>query len=1052
MSKSDKLPGGSASTDMSIVLQSSAVLPWEFREWESATTTIFKSLGYDGFLTGEKLSLFRKAQPKFEWELEADGWMRDPHYEASSSKRDLRRNMGAETGDTALYGYYAEEQSSHVPFRGSPAVGSAAKKDDRSSERPGYCMVRTRRSPGIDEEDLADVLSSTDSKEFYYHRLDAFERKKTQHERDERVHNELLVQVTEELMKVVSLEVKTLITYAIDTRDLAKIWKALRETCGPKSGQEGLAALQLAWSTLDKPSSESMINFLARFEKVARAFDAYSPRWAQDDESKIVQLRLALRSDNKNWASWLFEIRDAERLGESWLQLRTRLVNTAANLTSDATGTNSKVKRGFGEKTDSEKALAALPAVRSMVQKARNDERKKIGDDPPPRGDGGKRGNPGPSNPSTKGGSGMLKTNEGAGKGAGAAAAEAAVKGSPLCFGCGLRGHINADCPLASEFDKLRADCKRQQESAAVVGGGDDDSSVEDTAGCAFDSEDVVFPTIDPEDWLSGSLAESFNAAVETSVQGGTASPMYDTEDWLSGILATSASELSGSDDESNSPSHECNEGTGGMFTSTVPASGVPPSAAPAGETSTGGMFTSTVPASGVPPSAAPAGETSTGGISIGTASFGVSLGESEPVDVNGDADFSESGVGEQVCGPGCDCDDCKKRFADTVDMPDLVPNDSDSDSEDDGEEQLISRGSRSSLPHQRAILHYVDDSHPTAADSHFIHGVVPSPIGIGFPPVALPNESSNDFCGPAVELCLSVTHPPKKKHIIDSGCTSHASDDPENILTEFKPRVEYISLGNASYKVKSWGRGNNGHLSNVMWTPDMSFSMTSVSTLDLEGKISIFGAGRCLVMNAEARDCILETVLQQPLSATLMTATMLGKLYHVDSSESVAPASEESERNSGQAPYVFAKDRHSIMGSYGTTRPGCTAGLNPLQILHQRTGHSSKKTILACLKANAFRGAQTTYEACKQLEIGPCDACLRGHERQSSVPKSSRDLSKLKPMQEVGFDPVRLSTKSIAGDEYANIGYCYGSKLNMVYPAKTEGNQVQTVMQAQRD
>jgi hypothetical protein len=46
--------------------------------------------------------------------------------------------------------------------------------------------------------------------------------------------------------------------------------------------------------------------------------------------------------------------------------------------------------------------------------------------------------------------------------------------------------------------------------------------------------------------------------------------------------------------------------------------------------------------------------------------------------------------------------------------------------------------------------------------------------------------------------------------------------------------------------------------------------------------------------------------------------------------------------------PWVFNRNRAEIMGSHGTLRPGCTAGLNPLEVLHLRTGHSSKATILA--------------------------------------------------------------------------------------------------------
>jgi hypothetical protein len=144
--------------------------------------------------------------------------------------------------------------------------------------------------------------------------------------------------------------------------------------------------------------------------------------------------------------------------------------------------------------------------------------------------------------------------------------------------------------------------------------------------------------------------------------------------------------------------------------------------------------------------------------------------------------------------------------------------------------------------------------------------------------------------------------------------------------------------------------------------------------------------------------------------------------------------------------PYIFADNRAQILGSHGSERTGFNAGLNPLQRLHLRIGHASKAVLLAGLKANAFRGALTTFKACKKLEIGACDACISSTMRQNTVKPSTRNLSLLKPMEEIGMDPVQLSTTAFGGENYVNFGLCYSAKLAMAYAENTEGNQVKVL------
>jgi hypothetical protein len=75
----------------------------------------------------------------------------------------------------------------------------------------------------------------------------------------------------------------------------------------------------------------------------------------------------------------------------------------------------------------------------------------------------------------------------------------------------------------------------------------------------------------------------------------------------------------------------------------------------------------------------------------------------------------------------------------------------------------------------------------------------------------------------------------------------------------------------------------------------------------------------------------------------------------------------------------VKSEVRKFLRGSRGVQSAETTLGLNKLQLLHLRLGHVSKEVILKMLKSGAAIGLGTTYDECKDLHLGICDACLRG-------------------------------------------------------------------------
>jgi hypothetical protein len=291
-----------------------------------------------------------------------------------------------------------------------------------------------------------------------------------------------------------------------------------------------------------------------------------------------------------------------------------------------------------------------------------------------------------------------------------------------------------------------------------------------------------------------------------------------------------------------------------------------------------------------------------------------------------------------------------------------------------------------------------------------------------------------------------------RKTTLIDTGCSAHVNADKTNRLINFRKKTELISLGDTSMKSTSQGRGDLGPLRNVMYAPGMSFNLISVSAMDKLGYVTVCAGGECLIITPSAAGSIVHAVSELEHGAVAIRAAMgPDRLYHVRDAKQLESALAASPALA-PTPYTFAANRAEIKGSKGTIRDGSTAGLNALQLLHLRTAHSSKRTILAGLKVNAFKGVQCTYAQCKDLEIGPREGCMLGNMRADSIPVSHRTYSTHKPMQEVGIDPVPLSTTTIDGGSVANMGIDCVTKLMFCYEACTDGQQVTTMKKIQRD
>ncbi|MCP4127476.1 MAG: DDE-type integrase/transposase/recombinase [Gammaproteobacteria bacterium] len=295
------------------------------------------------------------------------------------------------------------------------------------------------------------------------------------------------------------------------------------------------------------------------------------------------------------------------------------------------------------------------------------------------------------------------------------------------------------------------------------------------------------------------------------------------------------------------------------------------------------------------------------------------------------------------------------------------------------------------------------------------------------------------NFCSLAVESLNSANPAPIPKYL-DSGCSSNMTPrTPE--LTDFHPQTEKILLGGKGHDITSEGRGTLGVLRDVMVSNELRHTLVSVPKFDRDGMYTVFGGGHAFI--TDEAPIIQGNVV---MSATLQNHNMY-KMDDVASTPSQCHAAED-ERSSAQENKknkpITQADRRLVRGSFGLLKPGSTATLNAKQVLHRRLGHISEKGLETLLKNNAVIGAGTTYAAIKSMELGLCDACLRGKMHARHVPSSrSRDRSAMMPMEEIAMDPVPMSKCSLQGNTYATIGLDLHSSYAFVVPARTKGEQV---------
>ncbi|KAJ1386795.1 hypothetical protein B484DRAFT_410087 [Ochromonadaceae sp. CCMP2298] len=281
-------------------------------------------------------SKFSDPTPKFCWVMDMVDTKFDADEDDGESLDAEELQMKSPARESAKD--TAKDTSVTEPFAPTPAHSKSPSA--KLPETPkGYRREITRYSPETAGFEMADQLMLAPSVEFYYGSLDQHNRQFGERERKIAVHNEKIDDCMGVVKSALSPPVRITAEDLLSSRDLYRIWQKLIR--------------------LD--------DFLQRMDKLARSFKAYERAFIKSKQHCMILVREALKT-SKHWEKLEAEIHEAERLELDWEELKIRLVRRASTLNADTTS-------GKGPKNDSEKALAAQPAVKALMDKAREQGR-----------------------------------------------------------------------------------------------------------------------------------------------------------------------------------------------------------------------------------------------------------------------------------------------------------------------------------------------------------------------------------------------------------------------------------------------------------------------------------------------------------------------------------------------------------------------------------------------------------------------------------------------------------------------------------------------------
>ena len=226
-----------------------------------------------------------------------------------------------------------------------------------------------------------------------------------------------------------------------------------------------------------------------------------------------------------------------------------------------------------------------------------------------------------------------------------------------------------------------------------------------------------------------------------------------------------------------------------------------------------------------------------------------------------------------------------------------------------------------------------------------------------------------------------------KTNWIVDSGATSHMCND-ESLFSEIKPllKSQAVQVGDG-HSVEAKGEGtvelkitlSTGvsccKLSNVLYVPDLSYNLLSVSKAAKSGKVIEFHGNGCNIINKNSK--------------IIAAATKIGDLYFLNCIND-------------DTAYTVQNNKFDSRSKMVT-------------LWHRRFGHLGENNLKNLLKNNLVTGLD--FDIHDNLDF--CEPCVQGKQHKTAFPKSEAKRA-TKLLELIHTDVCgKIEEKSLSGKEY---------------------------------
>ena len=253
-------------------------------------------------------------------------------------------------------------------------------------------------------------------------------------------------------------------------------------------------------------------------------------------------------------------------------------------------------------------------------------------------------------------------------------------------------------------------------------------------------------------------------------------------------------------------------------------------------------------------------------------------------------------------------------------------------------------------------------------------------------------NGSDSDEVGLVVQHVLSADVVKKStgtNWIVDSGATCHVCNDsslfielhnlknPLDIILGDGHTLRATRCGTVILMLKSGSLNRNCKLHDVLYVPELTYNLLSVSKAVEKGASFIFEESECIIKDANQR--------------IITVATKVGSLYLV----------------------TYFKPKNHVYSVTGKLQEKVHCSKEDLW--HRRYGHLGVKGLQMLARDNMVED----FDYRDSKEISFCEPCLKGkHQRSKFLPYSERRSSE--PLELVHSDVCgKLASKSLSGAEY---------------------------------